>query len=62
MLQYTQKCCYIATNWVFSRLDATKCYNRATIIYRVKRLIINDAQNATDVTFGFCVLSSILFA
>lgn len=62
MLQYTQKCCYIATNWVFSGFDATKCYNVATLYFRLKRLIINDAQNATDVTFGFCVLSSILFA
>ena len=62
MLQYTQKCCYIATKRVFSHLDATKCYNRATLFYGLKRLIINDAHNATHVTYGFCVLLSILFA
>lgn len=61
MLQHVQKCCYIATNRVFSHFDATKCYNAATLFFILNRLIINDAHNATHVTYVFYVLSSIIF-
>lgn len=62
MLHNAQKCCYIATNRVYSRFDATKCYIVATLHFPPNSLIINDAHNVTDATCDFCVLSSILIA